>query len=404
MKDSIIPTHSSVRFPLNAGVLNVEITRNLLDSTLFKVAERINPKRAFLFVSTVLGRHIPVRPRDHMAAAASLGLMASEFVGDGPVLAIGYAETAVGLGAAVAREISLNPDVQGGVRYMSTTRHPVEAREWLFFEEGHSHATDQLLMRPDGLLQAEEDASATLVLIDDEATTGKTFAELVIALRGAGFVFERIVLATLTDWSMTGAQKAVSQASPASVVSCVSLMAGGWSWRDNGDASRASIPQWEGQKSPVWEPADSQNTMHCAPRTGLDPRHGSDLDGLITAGLEVGDLGDERILVIGTGEHVWGPMLLAEQIERRGGDVHFIATTRSPILSGDVIRRKAVFADHFGLGVPMYLHNVAPEDWDHIILMTETGSEGISNDLRAYLGQGQIINGNGKISMMERGT
>ncbi|MCA9775021.1 MAG: phosphoribosyltransferase domain-containing protein, partial [Myxococcales bacterium] len=57
--------------PLQAGTLTLELETGG-SSDLFRVAERINPKRSFLFVSTVLGRHIPVRPSDHFAAASAL--------------------------------------------------------------------------------------------------------------------------------------------------------------------------------------------------------------------------------------------------------------------------------------------------------------------------------------------
>ncbi len=65
---------------------------------LFDIAERRNPKRAFLFVSKVLGRHIPVPPSVMRQAYRQL---ASQFPATltGPVLFIGMAETAVGLGA-----------------------------------------------------------------------------------------------------------------------------------------------------------------------------------------------------------------------------------------------------------------------------------------------------------------
>ncbi len=40
---------------------------------LFDIAERRNPKRAFLFVSKVLGRHIPVSPSGHAQCLYTAG-------------------------------------------------------------------------------------------------------------------------------------------------------------------------------------------------------------------------------------------------------------------------------------------------------------------------------------------
>jgi hypothetical protein len=109
----------------------------------------------------------------------------------------------------------------------------------------------------------------------------------------------------------------------------------------------------------------------------------------------------DSVLVIGTGEHVWGPMLLAERLEQEGADVTFVATTRSPILNGEVIRHKVVFPDHYRVGVPMYLHNVPERPSARVIIMTETGDDGICPTLRAYLGRGHIINGAGQVTEFE---
>ncbi len=51
-------------YRLGVGMLSVSVTRSehyTIDE-LLTVAQRRNPKRPFLFVSKVLGRHIPVRP------------------------------------------------------------------------------------------------------------------------------------------------------------------------------------------------------------------------------------------------------------------------------------------------------------------------------------------------------
>lgn len=130
---------------LEAGVLSLHYPQS--QPEIFQVAERINSKRAFVFVSNVLGRHIPVSPKMHNDAARSLARKASEHIEQGPVLVMGYAETAVGFGAAVARSLRMETKVEN-LFYLPTTRHPVKEHDWLVFEEGHSHATDQRVMLP----------------------------------------------------------------------------------------------------------------------------------------------------------------------------------------------------------------------------------------------------------------
>ena len=108
---------------------------------LFDIAERRNPKRAFLFVSHVLGRHIPVSPATMRAVYQRLAV---SFPADlaGPVLFVGMAETAVGLGAGVFDELRKRVD---RAIYLTSTRHPQEAELLCEFKEAHSHATDHLI-------------------------------------------------------------------------------------------------------------------------------------------------------------------------------------------------------------------------------------------------------------------
>ena len=74
-----------------------------LDS-LLGFAERINPKRAFLFVSKVLGKHIPVQPSVMRKTYQDLSQLITEDLPQ-PLTVVGMAETAVCLGAGVYREI-----------------------------------------------------------------------------------------------------------------------------------------------------------------------------------------------------------------------------------------------------------------------------------------------------------
>ena len=386
--------HRESRYTLSTGTLSLKIDANHSRWELFRVAERINPKRSFLFVSTVLGRHIPVRPRDHFAAVDAVVEQIPDRLLEGPVLVMGYAETAVGIGAAVARRISRRRGDQP-TWYQSTTRHPVDGQSWASFSEGHSHATAHHVMRPvPSLLYG---APVNLVLVDDETTTGGTFAALIGALREGGFPIGRILLLTLTDWSGGGAVQAVSDAAPGVSVDAFSLLRGRWSWEREAAAVLPDVPVWTGAvRSSVWGPDRSGAPLLRAPRIAIRMGAADGLDRLADR-VRPADRG-APIIVIGTGEHVWGPMLLAERLEQAGAEVRLVATTRSPILLGQVIRHKLTFPDHFGLGVPMYLHNVPPRPDAHVIIMTETDANGVCPELRSHLGRGQIVDGAAQVT------
>ncbi|MGY9047046.1 MAG: phosphoribosyltransferase domain-containing protein, partial [Rhodobacterales bacterium] len=215
-------------YPLKAGALTLRTTP-VAGQDLFRIAERINPKRAFLFVSTVLGRHIPVCPLDHRAALRALAAGVSAHLLPGPVFVMGFAETAVGIGAGVFDCLRLS-HADRDMGYLTTTRFSASgASDWFTIEESHSHAVDHIILTPRaGVLQ--HGATATLVLVDDETTTGKTFAELAAGLRAQGLDYGRVVLVTLTDWSDGRATAAVQGIFAGAEVHAVSLQQGAWDW------------------------------------------------------------------------------------------------------------------------------------------------------------------------------
>ena len=378
---------ADLSFPLRTGTLTLRLP-DRSGADLFRVAERINPKRSFLFVSTVLGRHIPVRPSDHFAAAAALARACDRVRIPGPLLVMGYAETAVGLGAAVARALALRRPGRD-LLYLSTTRHPVPGREWVRFSEGHSHATEHHVLRPDPH-PALDSPDSTLVLVDDETTTGATFAALTGALMSAGLRFARVLLVTLNDWSGGRAVRAVEAVRPGLPVTIIPLLSGVWSWAPDPTVPAPDLPGPVPPVGPLWVPGQAPS-----PRTGISDWADPETDRLADL---LGAAPGRETLVIGTGEHVWAPMRLAERLERGGARVRVVATTRSPVLPGEVIRHKATFPDHFGLGVPMYLHNVPARPDARVVVMTETGADRICPALRSHLGRGLIIDGSGHLT------
>ncbi|MBC7544824.1 MAG: phosphoribosyltransferase domain-containing protein [Candidatus Sericytochromatia bacterium] len=344
--------------------LQVELVRGRLDlefeatqwspDALFDIAERRNPKRAFLFVSKVLGRHIPASPASMRAAFAGL---AAQVPADlpGPVLVIGMAETAVGLGAGVHQSLLHRyPDAV----YWTTTRHPLGTPVLARFEEEHSHATSHLLHQPlDPALLHHILTARSLVLVDDEATTGRTFVNLVRALETAGLNhIERIVAATLTDWSDGAVGAALGSRATA-----VSLMAGRWHWQPDPDAPPVDMPPVTVTARGTWTPDLSRDWG----RLGVTG-HVNTLRHKVTVSP------GERVLVLGSSEFVWRPFMLAEALAEAGALVDFAATTRSPIAVGQVITDARAFSDNYGLGIPNFMYNVLPGTYDRILLCVET--------------------------------
>lgn len=353
---------------LEQGTLNLTIKSNAYSpDELFGFAQRHNPKRAFLFVSKVLGRHIPVSPAiirnatDALAAKIPVEL-------PGPIVVIGMAETAIALGAAVHQALSRSRD---DTLYLCTTRHPLDLPILIEFCEEHSHATQQVLHWPQHKADIELLRCArTLILVDDEVSTGKTFANLLKALQEANLdQFEHIVAVTLTDWSNSAVVERLGTRA-----SAVSLLDGQWEWQGS-DAPLPVMPQVDIQKTSEWHANPINDWGRLGVRKHILTPLAKDL--FVESG--------ERILVLGSGEFVWPPYLLAEYLEQQGARVHFGATTRSPIALGHAINHRYCFCDNYGQGVANYLYNVVPSDYDRILLCSEPPANLIDDSLLTAL-------------------
>ncbi len=339
---------------LGAGVLSLEVQRALRPlASLCGFARRRNPKRAFLIVSRVLGRHIPVRPSDMRAAAREL---AAALPADlpGPVLTVGLAETAVCLGQTVHEE---RAKLRGGEsHYIHSTRQEIDAPLLCRFEEPHSHASAHLVYRPESLDLARV---RSLILVDDEVSTGTTLANLGAAIARHLPALERIAVASLTDWSGGGGDWLRAMPCPAS---SASLLHGRFEWRPATAPAAATEPDFAavagrlGQIGRHWN-SGRLGLAAAAPLHLPDYRPGAER---------------RRLRVVGTGEFTYPPFLLAERLEREGHDVVVQATSRSPVLLGGAVTAALQFADNYRTGVPNFLYNAQGTDGRHTILCHET--------------------------------
>lgn len=361
-----------IEIELQRGVLSLQPNDNShwKWQDLLGFAERINPKRAFLFVSKVLGRHIPVSPHIMRHAFTDLAKLVPVDLPE-PVLVIGMAETAVGLGAGVHQVLQQRyPEAI----YVTTTRHPVHGAPLLArFLEEHSHAQDQLLYgSPDAELQQQILNSKSIVLVDDEASTGKTFVNLIHALQQAGLnQISHVVTATLADWS-SGIHIADLNCQS------VALMTGKWQWRDAEHPIQINMPK-------VDTVAFGAFATLAEPTWGRLPIQDSG------AHIRLAVQPDERILVLGSGEYVWSSFLLAEYLQQQGADVRFSAITRSPIAVGHAIQSALAFADNYGLGIQNFVYNINPQDYDRVLITVETATHSVAKSLLEALPNAEVI-------------
>ena len=366
---------------------------------LLGFAQRINPKRAFLFVSKVLGRHIPVAPGTMRHAFTDLANLVPDDLPE-PILVIGMAETAVGLSAGVHQALQTR---YPNALLLNSTRHAQHNKnntETLLttFSEDHSHASQHLIYQSaDTVTQAQLLASKTLIMVDDEASTGNTCVNVVTALRNAGLTeLEQVHLTTLVDWSLNQNQAQadvddnISARLPNIDFHRHHLLSGAWQWTDAPNPEPITMPSVDTTEAGSYALGDTGNwgrfptldstdgfafylTKFQAAFNLFNQQAQSE-----KASFEKEQL-PQRILVLGSNEFVWLPFLLAEWLETQtqNATVKFSALTRSPIALGGAITTMLSFSDNYGLGMTNFAYNVEPSDWDLIVLCVETSADSV---------------------------
>ncbi len=365
-------------------------------SALCGLALRDNPRRAHLVVSTVLAKHVPVRPSVALERAGQLAALVARSLTDVPVV-MGFCETATGLGDAVAGALD-------GAGYVHTTRRPDPSRPTAAgFSEEHSHATEHHL-QPGDLL----DDHRTVVLVDDELTTGTTALNTVAALNTAAALQAvrpraRWVLATLLDLRDDDARTAFARrcAQLDVDVEVVALLDG--TLHQPPDVLARAVPL---QRDLVARPAPSPGPARArvvphprdwpsgvptGGRYGLGPAAREARDRAVRRGAAGLELPPGRVLVVGVEELMAAPVLLARTLEGRGLDVHVQSTTRSPVLPldepGYAVRRRLVFPSPDNAGRSSFLCNIAvPDDaepWSAIVVVTEDDADACTPLLQA---------------------
>ncbi|MFA7242616.1 MAG: phosphoribosyltransferase domain-containing protein [Sulfuricellaceae bacterium] len=347
---------------LPTGLLEVkaEAGRFGLDD-LVGFAARANAKRGFLFLSKVLGKHWPVTPQAMREIHIELAAQAPVDLPD-PVVFIAMAETAIGLGQGVF-EAYKDANPKHAALFLHTTRYHVGDTPLIEFEEAHSHAPRQFLHKPKDAALLELFLSArSLVLIDDEASTGNTFLNLTTAYRTLNPAIERVHLATITNFMGQAANSALSRRFGIAV-SIGAALSGEYAF------TAGEFHQAAGEAQ-LFETHADRGASAAFGRLGIARPLTVPVD--LVEQLIISIQPGERTLVLGTGEFMHMAFLLGRGLEERGIDVVVQSTTRSPILQWGAVSHSVTFPDNYGEGVVNYIYNVMPGQYDHIFICHET--------------------------------
>lgn len=336
----------TLTIPIRSGRLTINVRREEWPlETCLTYATRQNPRRLYLFVSKVLGKHWPVKPSVMRDVQVRLAAGIADL--PGPLLVIGLAETATALGRGVAEETASRSG-RDDLLYLQTTRYRLSRPLAFGFDERHSHAPEHAVYLPDPALQPLFRAARTLVLVDDEISTGRTLAELARAYLRLNPRIEQFAMVSITNWLSAARRRELTEMLGRPIL-FPALIEGDFAFEPGLGFPSPDLPvvvasPGRGHDAVVADPA----------RTGL-------IAGRWTVPRLPDFPRDRSLAVIGTGEYAYAPFRIALTLEERGYDVRFQSTTRSPILVGDAIASRREFPDNYGDGIPNYLYNLDPE-------------------------------------------
>ncbi|MGB7999009.1 MAG: phosphoribosyltransferase family protein [Anaerobacillus sp.] len=403
-------------FPILSDMsVKLDITHNRLTipvNEFFQMAARINKKRGFLFVSKMLGKHLPLNPYKPLLASGLLALSYYENVSGHSVdalsdvrdgflsndpgelrktyellkqvslnlneepIVIGFAETATALGHAVF-------DCFPKGYYIHTTRENVSGLEPEFnFKEEHSHAVDQRCFANPSILERDN----PVLLVDDEITTGKTCLNIIREIH-AKYPRNHYAVLSLLDWR---SDEHVQQYKALEVelgisLTVHSLLKGTITFEGKplehpiNDFYSGGIPT--GKASIKYHDLSRDFLLHSVAgylahsgRFGISEqdkvkivdscqRASNHLNREITPG---------KTLCLGTGEFMYIPMKVASYLH---GEVYYHATTRSPVQPVDTdqyaITSGFSFANPEDRSVQHYVYNIPEGEYDQAIVFFE---------------------------------
>jgi hypothetical protein len=397
---------------------------------LFVMAARVNKKRSFLFVSKLLGKHIPVNPYTSLLSGAALSLllylelntgvaveggpadelldkvvhglihpecakeaydelMAAKLVLPRPVVFIGFAETATALGHSMYSVFA------GGASYIHTTREDIpDVASVINFEEEHSHAVDHRCYALNASMLSGEEP---IVLVDDEITTGNTVLNIIRDIQSK-FPRREYVVASLLDWRTGSNAQTYSDLEKelGVVIKPLCLLRGSIEVKgtpqldaiaegNDAQASDAGVPVVvshipDGLQRLTVSSKDGHGFLNNSPyvtlsgRFGLESREnirfdeGVDRIAAALNGLREGP----RALVMGVGEFMYLPMRVAAGM---GDGVSYQSSTRSPIYpirrADYGVQSAAPHPSATDPAIMNYIYNVEPDQYDDIFVLLE---------------------------------
>ena len=402
---------------------------NLPPEAMFGMAARRNKKRGFLFVSKILGKHMPNSPYipliagyllsahymkvihnvEHEGINRSIEALVNsqylentyKFIKNNPLIIpeetifIGFAETATALGN------SMFDVFQDKVTYIHTTRELISNMDSILdFNEDHSHAVEHYLYSYDkNLLNCDK----SVVIIDDEITTGNSSLNIIRAIHRI-HPRKSYVIASFLDWrsdeNKMNFQKTEEELQTR--IQTVSLLAGNIKVEGSPDGKILLNPPLTKEETGFvpsikkihidkslsdYYPISAVNTngakikesyLHLTGRFGINSHDKEKFDQYVDnlAQYLAKTIGipnySGKTLCLGTGEFMYIPMKIAALL---GENIYYHSSTRSPIYPDDregyAVKNAFQFTNTDDNAIVNYLYNIPYGCYENLYMFFE---------------------------------
>ncbi len=334
---------------------------------LVTVAKRDNnTKRPYLYVNPIQGKHIPVVPSKSLELFEYMASLLVEKYPDEDILVIGFAETATAVGAGVAFYAD-------NVKWcMQTTREKYKDAEYLSFTESHSHAAEQSLII-DGLSSVVKVANR-IVFVEDEVTTGNTIVKLINLINDKilGVNVNYSILSILNSMTERRIEELQNQG-----IDCLYVDKIPFEYKinsiDHYDYLENNDQMFENEKICEMFNTSCMNLRYvheCQEYYTVIDKYVNDIVSRYNFTI------DHKILVLGTEEFMFPPLMVAKKLEDMFPDkeIRFHATTRSPILVSNsvgypLVKRNKLLS-FYDETRTTYVYNLI--DYDLVIILTDS--------------------------------
>lgn len=350
---------------------------------LIGFANRKNENRGFLFVSKVLGKHIPVTPTEMNKVYS---VFSKELSSDSKAFVVGLAETATGLGAGVASSLENKQ-----VYFQHTTRSILpHAERWFEISESHSHAVSHIIYKPsqemlDSLIDVEN-----LILVDDEITTGNTLKQLAKEYLKVLPNIKKINIVSLLSWlddvkfsefKRDVTEFCENEGLVAPELTQSFLFNGSFEFEPNVNYKQ-ELPKSAHKGASVLDCSWNMGRLPVQMKHVVTTDYVNKIEKIIAS-----EGSEKEISIIGTGENMYLPYLIASQLEISGYNVTVQSTTRSPVVvDGKVITSCHEIPMHDNGLVEHYIYNLNVNKLN--VVITETGSK---SEKEAYQHLGYVL-------------